>query len=123
MVGDGFCFSLFTCQEKVGKAIPKKPAGDPISQDISITDSLHQPFWLRNQHEAVCRLVTDLNMKRFACRHQSGSGGSTCQGADRRSHHVKKIESCLAWQVGTGGQLRMRQECGRRWLGKDRQNG
>ena len=62
-------------------------------------------------------------MKRFACRHQSGFGGSTCQGADRCSHHVKIVEGCLAWQVGTGGQLRMRQECGRRWLGKDRQNG
>jgi hypothetical protein len=72
-VGDGFCFSLFTCQEKVGKAIPKKPAGDQISQDISITDSLHQPFWLRNQHEAVCRLVTDLNMKRFAADINQGS--------------------------------------------------
>ena len=79
----------------MGKAIPKKPAGDQISQDISITDSLHQPFWLRNQHEAVCRLVTDLNMKRFACRHQSGSGGSTCQGADRCSHHVKKLKAAL----------------------------
>ena len=22
-MGDGFCFSLFTCQEKAGKAIPK----------------------------------------------------------------------------------------------------
>ena len=32
----------------------------------------------------------------------------------------KIVEGCLAWQVGTGGQLRMRQECGRRWLGKGR---
>ena len=30
------------------------------------------------------------------------------------------VEGSLAWQVGTGGQLRMRQECGGRWLGKGR---
>ena len=34
-MGDSFRFSLSTCQEKVGKAIPKKLAGDQISQDIS----------------------------------------------------------------------------------------
>ena len=57
---------------------------------------------------------------------QVGTGGQLRiikSGSLTPFKNQKLVEGCFAWQVGTGGQLRMRQECGRRWLGKDRQNG